>query len=385
MVTKFLSLDTDATLSANSDYIVPSQKAIKTALDTKLTTPANGVAGQLLSLVDDNPAWKDIIVILTGTNKPNDTTVAIGDKYVDPATNTIYECTALPEHVTLTVNTDPADATVTFDVDTSTSTGAATYISLGTYLPNRIYYFADTGICGFWDGTQIVEISSSGASGDSVFKVSGTIASDTTTIALNHALSDVAQVLYVNLDMAIALPSAYTLDATGANIVFTETLTAGTNYAVLYTTTLSGIEAIPTQQIYSVSSTTTQETSVLDIGVEITKDSIVSVNLGNTILLHDLYTTSGTTVVLQEAVPAGLMWNVRYIRGVVLGANTVTTDTAQTISGAKSFTGATTAPTVAITDNSLNVVNTAYINAKFKRVTAMPETPEEGVFYFVTG
>lgn len=35
MATKYFNLDTDPTLSSNSDYYVPSQKAIKTALDTK--------------------------------------------------------------------------------------------------------------------------------------------------------------------------------------------------------------------------------------------------------------------------------------------------------------------------------------------------------------
>lgn len=35
MPTKFLNLDTDPTLSANSDYFIPSQKAIKTAVDKK--------------------------------------------------------------------------------------------------------------------------------------------------------------------------------------------------------------------------------------------------------------------------------------------------------------------------------------------------------------
>lgn len=35
MPSKFLNLDTDSSFTANSDYFVPSQKAIKTALDTK--------------------------------------------------------------------------------------------------------------------------------------------------------------------------------------------------------------------------------------------------------------------------------------------------------------------------------------------------------------
>lgn len=38
MATKFLNLDTDSTFAANSDYLIPSQKAIKTAIDEKQDT-----------------------------------------------------------------------------------------------------------------------------------------------------------------------------------------------------------------------------------------------------------------------------------------------------------------------------------------------------------
>ena len=44
MATKFFNLDTDPTLSSNSDHLIASQKAIKTALGTKVdkTTTING-------------------------------------------------------------------------------------------------------------------------------------------------------------------------------------------------------------------------------------------------------------------------------------------------------------------------------------------------------
>lgn len=35
MATKYLNLDTDSSFSANSDYLIPSQKAIKSAIDKK--------------------------------------------------------------------------------------------------------------------------------------------------------------------------------------------------------------------------------------------------------------------------------------------------------------------------------------------------------------
>ena len=36
MATKFFNLDTDSTFAANSDFLIPSQKAIKTELDKKV-------------------------------------------------------------------------------------------------------------------------------------------------------------------------------------------------------------------------------------------------------------------------------------------------------------------------------------------------------------
>ncbi len=38
MATKFLNLDTDSTFAANSDFLIPSQNAIKTAMNEKQDT-----------------------------------------------------------------------------------------------------------------------------------------------------------------------------------------------------------------------------------------------------------------------------------------------------------------------------------------------------------
>ena len=67
---KYLNLDTDSNLTANSDYIIPSQKAIKTALDKKaniediehLPSQADN-SGKFLTTDGENTSWKTIISI----------------------------------------------------------------------------------------------------------------------------------------------------------------------------------------------------------------------------------------------------------------------------------------------------------------------------------
>jgi hypothetical protein len=59
MATKYLNLSTDSTFSENSDYLIPSQKAIKTAVDSKQNkiTTGDGLAlsedGQLTNTILD--------------------------------------------------------------------------------------------------------------------------------------------------------------------------------------------------------------------------------------------------------------------------------------------------------------------------------------------
>lgn len=42
--TKAITIDTDGTLSANSDLLVPSQKAVKTYVDTEIAAIVTGLA-----------------------------------------------------------------------------------------------------------------------------------------------------------------------------------------------------------------------------------------------------------------------------------------------------------------------------------------------------
>lgn len=65
--------------------------------------------------------------------------------------------------------------------------------------------------------------------------------------------------------------------------------------------------------------------------------------------------------------------------------NFVTTNTTQSITGAKTFTGNLIATTQANSDNSTKVATTAYVNNKLQVVSSLPASPDANVFYFVTG
>lgn len=70
---KYLNLDTDSTMEANSDYKIASQKAIKTALATKQDTLIQG----------------DNITISNGTISATDTTYTAGTGITISNTNEI--------------------------------------------------------------------------------------------------------------------------------------------------------------------------------------------------------------------------------------------------------------------------------------------------------
>ena len=56
---------------------------------------------------------------------------------------------------------------------------------------------------------------------------------------------------------------------------------------------------------------------------------------------------------------------------------------AETITGNKSFTGATAVVTPAVSDNSTKPATTAYIETKFQLVNSLPATPDADTFYFI--
>ena len=73
MPSKFFNLDTDSDFTANSDYYIPSQKAVKSALDKKaniedlqnIPTLPEQSGNENKALVTDgaNASWQSIIVI----------------------------------------------------------------------------------------------------------------------------------------------------------------------------------------------------------------------------------------------------------------------------------------------------------------------------------
>lgn len=67
----------------------------------------------------------------------------------------------------------------------------------------------------------------------------------------------------------------------------------------------------------------------------------------------------------------------------VSGENFVTKATAQTITGAKTFSGDVNVPTIALSSNDNKAVNSAFIAGKFQVVNALPENPDVNTFYFI--
>lgn len=61
----------------------------------------------------------------------------------------------------------------------------------------------------------------------------------------------------------------------------------------------------------------------------------------------------------------------------------VKTDNVQTISGAKTFSQVVKAATPAVSTNDTTVATTAYVNAKFQVVSALPANPDANTFYFI--
>ena len=61
----------------------------------------------------------------------------------------------------------------------------------------------------------------------------------------------------------------------------------------------------------------------------------------------------------------------------------VTTSTAQTITGDKTFSGTLAVATPSLSDDTTKPVNTSYINDKFVVVSVLPLSPDPDVFYFI--
>jgi len=120
MATKYLNLSTDSTFSENSDYLIPSQKAIKTAVDAKqnkITT------GEGLSLSEDGQL----------TNTVLDKTV-LASNYVNP---TLWKGT-LAEYEALGTYNDNITYIITDDTDLEDMINDDVVSTSSTYSSSKI-------------------------------------------------------------------------------------------------------------------------------------------------------------------------------------------------------------------------------------------------------
>ena len=120
MATKYLNLSTDSTFSENSDYLIPSQKAIKTAVDAKqnkITT------GEGLSLSEDGQLINTVL----------DKTV-LASNYVNP---TLWKGT-LAEYEALGTYDDNITYIITDDTDLEDMINDDVVSTLSTYSSSKI-------------------------------------------------------------------------------------------------------------------------------------------------------------------------------------------------------------------------------------------------------
>lgn len=120
MATKYLNLSTDSTFSENSDYLIPSQKAIKTAVDAKqnkITT------GEGLSLSDDGQLINTVL----------DKTV-LASNYVNP---TLWKGT-LAEYEALGTYDDNITYIITDDTDLEDMINDDVVSTSSTYSSSKI-------------------------------------------------------------------------------------------------------------------------------------------------------------------------------------------------------------------------------------------------------
>ena len=104
--------------------------------------------------------------------------------------------------------------------------------------------------------------------------------------------------------------------------------TLNQNEDTIITLDEGGSATTPTR-IAEIHGTTTEETTELSLGVKVTKEQMISLNLGNTIILPELYTIDeeNLKVVLSEPVETGVMWSVTYAKELNLVTLPIATST----------------------------------------------------------
>lgn len=144
MSTKYLNLDTDPTMTANSDYTIASQKAIKTALATKQNTLSQGTGISISNDVVVNTApnvqsdWNATSGSAVILNKPSLATVATSGNYNDLSNK--------PSEYSLPTATDTTLGGIKIGEGLQIASGVAKVVSVVNQNGG--------GLIKFWAGTQ---------------------------------------------------------------------------------------------------------------------------------------------------------------------------------------------------------------------------------------
>lgn len=114
---KFLNLDTDSSFTANSDYVIASQKAIKTAIDalwnairtglsvvwtTQVYTTTTSDTSYTITLTNPVSSLNSILVFIKDKTKVPDECLSLSN---DGTTLTITSDTAMPSGLLFTIKT----------------------------------------------------------------------------------------------------------------------------------------------------------------------------------------------------------------------------------------------------------------------------------------
>lgn len=84
---------------------------------------------------------------------------------------------------------------------------------------------------------------------------------------------------------------------------------------------------------------------------------------------------------MQELVYGGAPENVK--NSIPVDGNLVHKSGDETIGGTKTFSASPILPTPAVSDSSAKGATTAYMNNKFKKVSALPANPDANTYYFI--
>ena len=84
---------------------------------------------------------------------------------------------------------------------------------------------------------------------------------------------------------------------------------------------------------------------------------------------------------MQELEYGGVPENVK--NSVPVDGNLVHKSGDETIGGTKTFSASPILPTPAVGDSSAKGATTAYVNNKFKKVSALPANPDANTYYFI--